>query len=223
MAEEGREPDTAWVERADEDRRGRLGRGLGAALGGLSLVGGLTWMLLNLHGPQPVVDLAVGVVLALGGLVLLMPHRTRLPGRRTTLVAAVAGVVGAGAGLIGKAEHLCCMYTYIVERGFPFRWLTRGGIADDPATARTLAAGDGWHVDVAALAVERGRLGVRRDFDLRGDASRPAQPVSPFHPGTAGDEGILGAWKRTRVPACGRPSGPCYGCSWAGAPWPSGC
>jgi hypothetical protein len=28
-----------------------------------------------------------------------------------------------------------------------------GQVADDPATARALAAGDGWHVDVAALAV----------------------------------------------------------------------
>ena len=155
MAEEGREPGTAWVDRSEEDdvRRGRLGRGLVAAFGAVSLVGGLTWMLLNVHGPQPVVDLAVGAVLALGGLVLLMPHRTRLPGCRTTLVAATAGMAGAGAGLAGKAEHLCCMYAFIVERGLPYRWLTRGGIAADPETARALAARDGWHVDVTTLAV----------------------------------------------------------------------
>ena len=138
-----------------DDARGdeaEHGRALITAAGAVSLVGGLTWMLLNLHGPAPIVDLAVGAVLALGGLVLLMPHRIHLPGRTTALAAAAAGIAGTAAGVAGKTAHVCCMFAYIVERGYPFRWLTRGGVADDPEVARRLAATDGWHVDVASLA-----------------------------------------------------------------------
>jgi len=45
--------------------------------------------------------LLVGVVLGLGALVLLMPHRVELPARRTVLVAGSTAVVGTLAALGG--------------------------------------------------------------------------------------------------------------------------
>ena len=85
--------------------RGRVWSGLLTLVGAVSLVCGLTWVLLNLHGPEPFVDLATGVVLALGGLVLLMPHRIRLPGMATGIAAVVAGVGGTAAGIAVKHGH----------------------------------------------------------------------------------------------------------------------
>ena len=155
------EPADGAAERSDDgfephgERPGgwRWAAGLfGAALGAVSLVGGLTWTLLYLHSPQPVVDVAVGVVLTLGGLVLLMPHRLPLPPLTTAAVAAGTALAGTAAGLAAGAGRVCCMYAYVSERGFPLRWLARGGVADDPDTARRLAGTAGWHVDVAALA-----------------------------------------------------------------------
>jgi hypothetical protein len=148
--------DLATSERDDEQRPvgwARLGAILATTVGGLSLVGGLTWLLLNLHGPAPSVDVAVGAILAIGGLVLLMPHRLRLPRAATGIAAAVAGIGGTAAGLAAGSATVCCMFAYVAERGFPFRWLRRGGVADDPEMARRLAEASGWHVDVASLAV----------------------------------------------------------------------
>lgn len=125
---------------------------IGAGLGALSLVGGLTWTLLNVHSPQPVVDMTVGVVFALGGLVLLMPHRIPLPPLATTAASVGTAVAGTSAGLIAGQAHACCMYAYVAERGFPLRWVARGAIADEPQTARRLAETAEWQVDVTALA-----------------------------------------------------------------------
>jgi hypothetical protein len=94
---------------------------------------------------------AVGVVLALGGLVLLMPHRLPLPTLTTAAVSVGTALVGTAAGLAVGAGRECCLFAYVSERGFPLRWLTRGGVADDPATARQLAATADWHVDIPAL------------------------------------------------------------------------
>ena len=132
---------------------GRLARAAATALGGVSLVGGLTWLLLNLHAPEPSVDVAVGAVLALGGLALLLPHRLRLPHVATWIAAAVAAIGGTAAGLTAGSTAVCCMFAYVEGRGFPFRWLWRGGVADDPAVAQPLALSSGWDVDVASLAV----------------------------------------------------------------------
>jgi hypothetical protein len=131
-----------------EARAGQLSAGV---LGAFSLVGGLLWILLNLHSPRPVVDVAVGVVLAAGGLVLLMPHRVRLPAGRTWAVAGAAALVGGAAGLAAHSAALGGMYAYVERRGFPFAWLSRGGVADDPDTARRLAATDAWNVNVLPL------------------------------------------------------------------------
>ncbi len=131
-----------------EARAGQLSAGV---LGAFSLVGGLLWILLNLHSPRPVVDVAVGVVLAAGGLVLLMPHRARLPAKPTWVVAGAAALAGTAAGLAVGSSALGGMYAYVQYRGFPFGWLSRGGIADDPATARQLASVDPWNVNVLPL------------------------------------------------------------------------
>jgi hypothetical protein len=148
-----REQAPGTAQEADEPDGGRTWRALGTLLGAVSLVGGLTWVLLNLHGPAPYVDLAAGVVLALGGLILLMPHRIHLP-RAAWLTAAGTGVAGTAAGIASGTANVYGMFAYVVDRGFPFRFLQRGGVADDPEVARRLAATDSWQVDVAALTID---------------------------------------------------------------------
>lgn len=154
----GRAPDSAAgpapvAPRPARSGPGRIWSGVATLFGAVSLVGGLTWVLLNLHSPAPVVDLGTGVVLALGGLVLLMPHRIRLPGAVTGIAAVATAVVGTAAGIAAGATTVCCTYAYVVDRGFPFHWLQRGAVADDPEVARRLAATDSWHVDVAGLTM----------------------------------------------------------------------
>jgi hypothetical protein len=127
---------------------------LGELLGALTLVGGLTWALLNLHGPHQLVDVAVGVVLAAGGLVLLMPHRIRLPGRLTLGGAAVVALAGTASGLLMVAASACCTFAYVVQRGWPFAWLDKGAIADDATTARLVANTAEWRVDAISLVAD---------------------------------------------------------------------
>jgi hypothetical protein len=148
------EPGAGEESPAGDDGVGRrIGRFLTGMLGAFTLVGGLTWILLNLSAPEPVTDVLVGVVLAAGGLILLMPHRIRLPRTAAWITAAVTGVAGSAAGVLASSAYLCCMFAYVVQRGFPFRWLSRSGVADDPDTARRLAGADGWHADVPTLAM----------------------------------------------------------------------
>ncbi|GIM95719.1 hypothetical protein [Paractinoplanes toevensis] len=124
---------------------GRLVRWLAGAL---SLVGGLTWILVSTH---EWVDLGAGLVLAAAGLVLLMPHRIRLPRRLTALVMAGFALVGTAAGLVALTERTCCSYAVIADRGWPFTWMQKGAIADDPATAQRLADSSNWNVDLVSL------------------------------------------------------------------------
>ena len=123
----------------------------GGLVGALTLVGGLTWLLLNLNGPHPALDALVGVVFAAGGLVLLMPHRIRLPGLVTSAAAAGAGLGGTAVGLVAGSAQLCCAFAYAMARGWPFHWVQRGAVADDPDNARRLALGADWQVDVVGL------------------------------------------------------------------------
>jgi hypothetical protein len=125
-----------------------------ALLGALSLVGGLTWILLNVGAPHPVTDMIVGVVLVLGGLVLLMPHRVRLPTRATAAATAAAAVVGTLAGSIAESTGIGGMYGYFMARGWPSAWLSRGGLADDPTTARQVAEQASWQLDAVSLAAD---------------------------------------------------------------------
>jgi hypothetical protein len=127
---------------------------LGELFGALTLVGGLTWALLNLHGPHQLVDVSVGVILALGGLVLLMPHRIQLPGRLTLGGAAAVALAGTAAGLLMVAASACCTFAYVVQRGWPFAWLDKGAWADDASTARLVANSAEWHVDAVSLAAD---------------------------------------------------------------------
>ena len=132
-------------------RVGAVGRGL---LGAISLVGGLTWILLNFDRVEPATDLTVGAVLATGGLVLLMPHRVRLPGRATAAATAGAALGGTVAGSLAVSAQTWGMYAYVASRGWPYDWLARGATADDPETARQLADGSGWQVDAVNLAAD---------------------------------------------------------------------
>ncbi|MEV4636277.1 hypothetical protein AB0J80_02900 [Actinoplanes sp. NPDC049548] len=132
--------------------RRALGTALRNLVGAVALVLGLTWILLNLHAPSPFRDMAVGVVLAGGGLVLLMPHRVRLPALTTATTAAATATVGTLAGLLTERSQLGGMYGYVMARGWPYQWLARGATADDPQTARALAEQAGWQVDAVNLA-----------------------------------------------------------------------
>lgn len=120
-------------------------------LGAVSLVAGLTWILINLSGPSALTDSAVGCVLAGGGLVLLMPHRIRLPRVVTAAAMTITAVGGTALGLVGKSAQTCCAYAYIVDRGWPFHWVQRGAVADDASTAQRLTQTADWHVDLVSL------------------------------------------------------------------------
>jgi hypothetical protein len=132
----------------------RAGAAVRTLLGALSLVGGFTWVLLNLHGTHPALDSAVGLVLVAGGLVLLMPHRVRLPRRTTAAATTVAALAGSAAGLAASSAQVCCAFAYAAARGWPFAFVRRGGIADDPGTARRIAESANWHVDRVALTAD---------------------------------------------------------------------
>jgi xanthosine utilization system XapX-like protein len=128
-----------------------VGNTLRWLLGAGSLVAGFTWMLINLSNPSALVDAVVGCVLVAGGVILLMPHRIRLPRRATAIVMTAAALAGAVIGLAG-GRTTWSDYAYIADRGWPFHWAQRGAIADDAGTARRLAEGANWHVDLIALA-----------------------------------------------------------------------
>jgi hypothetical protein len=130
------------------------GRALRFVLGALSLVGGLTWILLNLHVSTAALDAGVGAVLAAGGLVLLMPHRIRLPRRLTAIAMSGFALAGTAAGLTVESSRQCCEFAYITERGWPFHWASRGGLADDPETAMRLARSSAWSADLVSLAAD---------------------------------------------------------------------
>ncbi|HEY0532047.1 MAG TPA: hypothetical protein VGD29_10660 [Actinoplanes sp.] len=128
-----------------------VGNTLRWLLGAGSLVAGFTWMLINLSNPSAIVDTLVGAVLVAGGVILLMPHRIRLPRRATAVVMTLAAIVGTVTGLAG-GRTTWTGYAYIADRGWPFHWAQRGAIADDAETARRLTEGADWHVDLVALA-----------------------------------------------------------------------
>jgi hypothetical protein len=142
------------VDATRETTRVQFGAVVRNLLGALSLVGGLTWILLNLGAPRPVTDMIVGVVLAGGGLVLLMPHRVPLPGRVTAAATVGAALAGTLAGSLAESTGIGGMYAYLASRGWPSAWLTRGGLADDPTTARQLAEQSGWQLDAVSLAAD---------------------------------------------------------------------
>jgi hypothetical protein len=128
-----------------------VGNTLRWLLGAGSLVAGFTWMLINLSNPSAIVDGLVGCVLVAGGVILLMPHRIRLPRRVTAVVMTVTALAGTVAGLTGE-QTSWSGYAYVADRGWPFHWAQRGAIADDAETARRLTEGADWHLDLVALA-----------------------------------------------------------------------
>jgi hypothetical protein len=134
--------------------RGQAGAAIRGVLGAVSLVGGLTWILLNMGAPRPVTDMIVGAVLAAGGLVLLMPHRVRLPARATAAATVAAALGGTLAGVISESTQLGGMWAYLASRGWPFAWVSRAGLGGDAATARQVAEQSSWQVDAVNLAAD---------------------------------------------------------------------
>jgi hypothetical protein len=143
--------DAKRVPRKRRSRWSPVGNTLRWLLGAGSLVAGFTWMLINLSNPSAVVDALVGCVLVAGGVILLMPHRIRLPRRATAVVMTLAALAGTAAGLAG-GQTTWSGYAYVADRGWPFHWAQRGAIADDAETARRLTEGADWHVDLVSLA-----------------------------------------------------------------------
>ncbi len=117
-------------------------------LGGAYLALGVAWGL----GDAPrVTGIVMGVVMAAGGLVLLLTRRFRLPARSLWAVVAGTVLLGALAGLTVRSTAMGGMYGYTERRGFPFAWLTRGAVADDADAARQAAEAAAWQVGVAPL------------------------------------------------------------------------
>jgi hypothetical protein len=143
-------PPAGYGEAAGSFGRSLL-RGLGWLAGGLTLVAGLTWLLIVELSAR---DVAIGAVLVAGSLVVLMPHRFRLPRRAAAVAVAAAALLGTFGGLAVKSAQEACMYCYVVYRGWPFTWATRGGAADDPATAKRLAEAANWDVNLVRGAVD---------------------------------------------------------------------
>ncbi|MCU7726679.1 hypothetical protein ODJ79_23350 [Actinoplanes sp. KI2] len=144
--------DETMIDEKAPSRWAAAGRTARWLLGALSLVCGFTWILLTVHGTSAAGDLTVGTVFAVAGLVLLMPHRIRLPRLVTTLVMVMVAIAGTAAGLARGTERVSGMYAYIADRGFPVTWAQRGAIADDVDTAERLAHSANWTVDLISLA-----------------------------------------------------------------------
>lgn len=128
-----------------------VGKTLRWLLGAGSLVAGFTWMLINISNPSAIADALAGCVLVAGGVILLMPHRIRLPRRATAVVMTLTALVGTIAGLADR-RTTTDDFTYVADRGWPFHWVQRAAIADDAETARRLADSADWRVDLIALA-----------------------------------------------------------------------
>jgi hypothetical protein len=146
--------DETMIDEKAPSRWAAAGRTARWLLGALSLVCGLTWILVTVHGPSAAVDLALGAVFAVAGLVLLMPHRIRLPRLVTTLAMVMAAIAGTAAGLAHATVRVGGAYAYVTDRGFPITWAQQGAIADDPATAERLAHAADWTVDLISLATD---------------------------------------------------------------------
>ncbi|MFD1373484.1 hypothetical protein [Actinoplanes sichuanensis] len=119
----------------------------------MSLTFGMFWLVMNL---TVAVDRHVftGLAMAGGGLVLLLWRRIRLPVRLVGVVSVVVGAAGTVAGLIVRTVSTGGMFGWFEDRGWPFAWLARGGLADSPDEARRLAVAGGWGVDWTRLAAD---------------------------------------------------------------------
>ncbi|MEU4562127.1 hypothetical protein AB0F72_27400 [Actinoplanes sp. NPDC023936] len=113
------------------------------AVGVLGLLGGAFWLVMTLSEGDPRVT-AAGAAAVLGGLILLFWDRLRLPARIVVPAAVAGGLIGTVAGLAARGISTCCMFGWSEGRGWPFVWLTRGGVADTPDEARRLGIEEGW-------------------------------------------------------------------------------
>ncbi|GAA0507801.1 hypothetical protein Ade02nite_49870 [Paractinoplanes deccanensis] len=70
------------------------------------------------------------------------------------IVMAGSAPAGTAAGLAAGKAQLCCMFGYVVDRGWPSSWASRGAVADDPETAVRLARSSSWTVNVLPLLAD---------------------------------------------------------------------
>jgi hypothetical protein len=146
--------DETMIDEKAPSRWAAAGRTARWLLGALSLVCGLTWILVTVHSPSAAVDLTVGAVFTVAGLVLLMPHRIRLPRLVTAIVMVMVAIAGTAAGLAHATVRTGGEYAYIADRGFPVTWVQRGAVAEDPATAERLAHAANWTVDLISVTTD---------------------------------------------------------------------
>jgi hypothetical protein len=122
-------------------------------VGQISLTVGLLWLFLS-FGSATARDVFVGVVIAGGGLVMLLWRRILLPVRLVVAGSVAAGVAGTAAGLAARSVSTGGMFVWSEGRGWPFEWLGRGALADDFDAARRQAIADGWGYDLFRLVVD---------------------------------------------------------------------
>ncbi|MEV4277364.1 hypothetical protein [Actinoplanes xinjiangensis] len=122
-------------------------------VGQLSLTFGMFWLVMNL---TVALDRHVfaGAALAGGGLVLLLWRRIRLPVRPVVTGSVVFGVVATVVGLVVRTVSTGGMFGWFESRGWPFGWLSRGGLADTPDGAHRRAVADGWGTDLMRLVAD---------------------------------------------------------------------
>jgi hypothetical protein len=129
------------------------GRIIRLTVGQVSLTFGMFWLVMNV---TVAVDRHVftGVALAGGGLVLLLWRRIRLPVRLVTVVSVAVGLAGTAGGLIVRTVTTGGMFGWFEDRGWPFAWLGRGGLADSVDEAQRQAVAGGWATDGTRLAAD---------------------------------------------------------------------
>ncbi|BBH64736.1 hypothetical protein ACTI_14210 [Actinoplanes sp. OR16] len=124
-----------------------------AVIGATGLLCGGFWLVVNLISGSPQ-DAAVGVTPVLGGLMVLFWDRLRIRSPWVAPVAVAAGLAGAVAGLAVHRVSTGGMFAWIEYRGWPFEWLSRGGLGDDFDEARRIAEASGWSAEPLRLAVD---------------------------------------------------------------------
>lgn len=141
----------------DIDTRSRatriaVGKLLAALAGIAGLIMGLLFMGMDLTSGayDPAGLLAAGVAATGGAAMLILLARG--PRALTWTIAAVVAVGGTAAGLFARTDQFCCMFAHSVGWGYPFPWITKSGVANDPGRAMTLAYAGRPRIDALALA-----------------------------------------------------------------------
>ncbi|MEQ7006863.1 hypothetical protein ABN028_11845 [Actinopolymorpha sp. B17G11] len=121
-------------------------------------VSGASFGALALIPPTPPHDLAFGLVLCAGGVLLTWVGLTsRRVGRIAWLATVVVALAGLFLSLLVVREDVCCMYAYHRGLGFPWGWLDSGATVATRAAVEELQANPGQlatQIDVAKMGLD---------------------------------------------------------------------